>query len=41
VPSSEIRQAFADCAPRTVYARLLDEGVYLASVRTMYRLFAG
>jgi hypothetical protein len=31
----------ADCAPRTVYARLLDEGVYLASVRTMYRLLAG
>ena len=34
-------ERFADCAPRTVYARLLDEGVYLASVRTMYRLFAG
>jgi putative transposase len=26
-------ERFADCAPRTVYARLLDEGVYLASVR--------
>ena len=34
-------ERFADCAPRTVYARLLDEGVYLASVRTMYRLLAG
>jgi len=34
-------ERFADCAPSTVYARLLDEGVYLASVRTMYRLLAG
>jgi len=33
-------ERFADCAPRTVYARLLDEGVYFASVRTMYRLLA-
>jgi putative transposase len=33
-------ERFADCAPRTVYARLLDEGTYLASVRTMYRLLA-
>jgi len=33
-------ERFADCAPRTVYAQLLDEGVYLASVRTMYRLLA-
>ena len=31
---------FADCAPRTVYATLLDEGRYLGSVRTMYRLLA-
>jgi putative transposase len=31
---------FADCAPRTVYARLLDEGRYVGSVRTMYRLLA-
>jgi len=31
-------ERFADCAPCTVYARLLDEGVYLASVRTMYRV---
>jgi len=33
-------ERFADCAPRTVYARLLDEGRYLGSVRTMYRLLA-
>ena len=33
-------ERFADCAPRTVYAQLLDEGTYLASVRTMYRLLA-
>lgn len=31
-------ERFADCAPQTVYAKLLDDGVYLASVRTMYRL---
>ena len=31
---------FADCAPRAVYARLLDEGRYVGSVRTMYRLLA-
>ena len=29
---------FADKAPREVYAALLDEGVYLCSVRTMYRI---
>ena len=34
------RDRFADCAPRAVYARLLDEGRYLGSVRTMYRLLA-
>ena len=33
-------ERFADCAPYTVYARLLDQGVYLASVRTMYRVLA-
>jgi putative transposase len=27
-----------DEAPATVYAKLLDEGVYLASVSTMYRI---
>lgn len=31
---------FADKAPRQVYAALLDEGVYLCSVRTMYRILA-
>ena len=31
---------FADCAPPTIYATLLDDGVYLGSVRTMYRLLA-
>ncbi len=32
---------FADVTPYTAYARLLDEdGVYLASARTMYRLLA-
>ena len=29
---------FADCAPREVYATLLDEGVYHCSWRTMYRI---
>ena len=33
-------ERFADSAPRTVYATLLDEGRYLGSVRTMYRLLA-
>jgi putative transposase len=28
----------ADEAPATVYAKLLDEGIYLASVPTMYRV---
>jgi len=31
-------ERFVDCAPEQVYATLLDEGMYLASVRTMYRL---
>jgi putative transposase len=31
-------QRFADAAPATVYATLLDEGVYLGSESTMYRL---
>ncbi|MFN8497989.1 MAG: hypothetical protein U0641_09050 [Anaerolineae bacterium] len=30
-------QRFAGCAPREVYATLLDEGVYHCSWRTMYR----
>lgn len=28
-------ERFADCAPPTIYAMLLDDGIYLASVRTM------
>lgn len=31
-------EPFRDQAPATVYHRLLDEGVYLASVSTMYRV---
>jgi putative transposase len=31
---------FVDCTPRTVYAQLLDEGVYLCHWRTMYRILA-
>lgn len=31
---------FADATPYTAWARLLDEGVYLASVRTFYRILA-
>ena len=34
-------ERFADCSPRQTYATLLDEGVYMSSVRTMYRLLAG
>ena len=33
-------ERFVDCAPATVYATLLDAGVYLVSERTMYRLLA-
>ena len=32
-------ERFADCSPYVVYATLLDEGRYLGSVRTMYRLW--
>ena len=31
-------ERFANSAPATIYATLLDEGTYLGSVRTMYRL---
>ena len=31
-------EPFQDCAPRAVYATLLDEGEYLCSWRTMYRI---
>lgn len=34
-------ERFADCSPGHTYATLLDEGIYLGSVRTMYRLLAG
>ena len=34
-------ERFADRAPAEVYATLLDEGVYLCSERTMYRILAG
>lgn len=33
-------ERFADCAPRSVYATLLDEQQYLCSWRTMYRVLA-
>jgi putative transposase len=33
-------QRFVDCSPAQVWATLLDEGRYLASQRTMYRLLA-
>lgn len=48
--SSEERQAvlevlnserFMDMAPREVYATLLDEGIYLCSISTFYRILAG
>ena len=31
-------ERFLDCSPRQVWATLLDEGIYLCSWRTMYRL---
>lgn len=33
-------ERFVDAAPREVYATLLEEGQYLCSVRTMYRVLA-
>jgi putative transposase len=33
-------ERFADQAPHQVWAQLLDEGVYLCSIRTMYRILA-
>jgi putative transposase len=33
-------ERFVDCSPAQVYATLLDEGRYLASERTMYRLLS-
>jgi putative transposase len=38
---AELRsERFVDCSPAQVWATLLDEGTYLASERTMYRLLA-
>jgi putative transposase len=34
-------ERFWDCAPREVYATLLDEGVYYCHWRTMYRILEG
>ena len=34
-------ERFVDCSPAQVWATLLDEGRYLASERTFYRLLAG
>jgi len=34
-------ERFADCSPSQVYATLLDEGVYLCSISTMYRILRG
>jgi putative transposase len=34
-------ERFVDKAPAEVYATLLDEGTYLCSIRTMYRILAG
>ncbi|MCH7992517.1 MAG: hypothetical protein IIC35_08885 [Gemmatimonadetes bacterium] len=33
-------ERFVDCSPAQTWATLLDEGRYLASERTMYRLLA-
>ena len=30
-----------DLAPASIYATLLEEGVYLCSIRTMYRILEG
>jgi len=34
-------ERFADCSPSQVYATLLDEGVYLCAISTMYRILRG
>ena len=33
-------ERFMDCSVAEVYATLLDEGTYLCSIRTMYRILA-
>jgi len=40
VLSELMSERFMDLAPRQVYATLLEEGRYLCSIRTMYRLLA-
>lgn len=40
LPSVLDSERFADVAPATVFATLLDEGRYHGSIRTMYRLLA-
>ena len=38
--SSTCSAEYCDLAPAQVWARLLDDGVYLCSISTMYRLLA-
>jgi hypothetical protein len=33
-------ERFSDKAPAEVYATLIDEGIYLCSIRTMHRILA-
>ena len=33
-------ERFVDLAPAAVYSMLLDEGTYLCSIRTLYRILA-
>src|ERR1019366_5320294 len=40
VPDLLRERGFVDLAPAEVYASLLDQGVYLCSIRTMYRVLA-
>ncbi len=36
----ECSEHFSDKAPAKVYATLIDEGIYLCSIRTMHRILA-
>ena len=38
--SSSRQPQFADQAPAEIYASLLDQGIYMCSIRTMYRILA-
>ena len=38
--TATVQSGFVDLAPTEIYATLLDEGQYLCSERTMYRLLA-